>query len=150
MFGSSVAGGDRQRRNVTVSGRRTSLSLEDSIWTSLAEICDRERLSLPDLVTLVDQRRRDDSLASALRVFVLVYFRTLSDLRSRPETAPRGYAEAAAPPLRPGSRRGGDPLHLGPPIAGAIFDKAIERYETVSRQPKTGGRQRHLVYSYSD
>lgn len=150
MFGSSVAGGDRQRRNVTVSGRRTSLSLEDSIWASLTEICDRERLSLPDLVTLVDQRRRDDSLASALRVFVLVYFRTLTDLRSLPAPAPRGYAEAAAPPLRPGGRRASDPLYLGPPIAGAIFDKAIERYEAISRQPKTGSRQRHLIYSYSD
>lgn len=76
--------GHRQRRNVTISGRRTSLCLEESIWASLNDICARENLSLTPLISLIDQRRQHESLASALRVFVLAYFRTLFDLRAEP------------------------------------------------------------------
>jgi predicted DNA-binding ribbon-helix-helix protein len=74
----TVGTGERLRRNVTVSGRRTSVSLEVAMWEALHELCDRERLTAADLFTLVDQKREEASLASALRIFALTYFRLLA------------------------------------------------------------------------
>jgi predicted DNA-binding ribbon-helix-helix protein len=74
----SNSGGDRVRRNVNISGRRTSVSLEAAVWDALADICKRERVSQVELFSRVDNGRLDASLASALRVFVLTYFRGLA------------------------------------------------------------------------
>lgn len=80
--------GPLKSRNVTVAGRRTSLRLEASMWEALAEIAERERLSVSNLCTSIkhriDEQARargsapDDSgvtLASAIRVFLAAYFR---------------------------------------------------------------------------
>jgi predicted DNA-binding ribbon-helix-helix protein len=75
------SGGERIRRNVNISGRRTSVSLETAVWDALADICKRERVSLVELLTRIDTGRLEASLASALRVFVLAYFRTLASIK---------------------------------------------------------------------
>ncbi|WP_225889792.1 ribbon-helix-helix domain-containing protein [Indioceanicola profundi] len=62
-------------KNITVSGRRTSVRMEPLQWDSLADICKREMKSVHDIATLVDHRRGDSSLTAALRVFILSYFR---------------------------------------------------------------------------
>lgn len=62
-------------RNVVVSGRRTSLKLEPSMWEALQEISLREALSLSDLCTRVEERRLTSGLTAAVRVFILSYFR---------------------------------------------------------------------------
>ena len=61
-------------RNVTVAGRRTSVRLEPAMWEALRHICRREKRSLNDLVTEVDQARTISSLTAALRVYLLKYF----------------------------------------------------------------------------
>lgn len=61
-------------RNVTVGGRRTSVRLEPAMWEALRHICRREKRSLNDLVTEVDQGRTSSSLTAALRVYLLKYF----------------------------------------------------------------------------
>ena len=66
---------NRQRRNVTLGSRRTSVSLEDQVWEGLTEICRREEIGLDELCTAVEIRRVDSSMSSALRVFLLTYFR---------------------------------------------------------------------------
>lgn len=60
------------KRSVTVSGHRTSVSLEQEFWTELAEIARAEELSLNELVTSIDRDRRG-GLSSAIRVHVLTY-----------------------------------------------------------------------------
>jgi predicted DNA-binding ribbon-helix-helix protein len=65
-------------RNVTVSGRRTSVRLEPEMWDGLMEICRREGVSTHQLTTLVDRCRHRSSLTAKLRVFILAYFRTAS------------------------------------------------------------------------
>ena len=62
-------------RNVTIAGHRTSVRLEDEIWEGLDEICRRESLSLAELCTMIERRRRGASRTSAIRVFILTYFR---------------------------------------------------------------------------
>ena len=81
MTSNTLGTGERLRRNVTVSGRRTSVSLEVSMWEALRELCERERLTAAELFTLVDQKREEASLASALRIFALTYFRLLAGAR---------------------------------------------------------------------
>lgn len=62
-------------RNVTVSGHRTSMRLEPDMWNALDEICMREKCTVHDVCTLVDNRRKGSSLTAAMRVFILAYFR---------------------------------------------------------------------------
>ncbi len=70
------AGSSSVSRNVTVSGRRTSLRLEPSMWEALGEVCRREGVSASELCSEIDRkRRRGSSLTAAVRVFLLVYFR---------------------------------------------------------------------------
>lgn len=61
--------------NITVNGIRTSVRLEPMIWEALREIAQRERMSVHALCTTINRRRRDASLTSAIRVFVIMYFR---------------------------------------------------------------------------
>ena len=62
-------------RNVTVDGRRTSLRLENDVWDALEEICEREDMSVHEVCTLIDRRRKGSSRTAAVRAFILRYFR---------------------------------------------------------------------------
>ncbi|HIF08959.1 MAG TPA: hypothetical protein EYQ81_03350 [Sneathiellales bacterium] len=62
-------------RNVRISGRRTSVRLEAPMWDALDDICDRERKSVNEISTLAAQTQRDGGFTSALRVFILNYYR---------------------------------------------------------------------------
>ncbi len=62
-------------RNVFVGHRRTSLRLEPAMWDALEEICRREDVSLHELCSMINERRRASSLTAAIRVFLLNYFR---------------------------------------------------------------------------
>lgn len=85
-------------KNVTVSGRRTSLRMETIMWESLNEICSREGRTVHDVCSMVDNRRGEAGLTASIRVFIITYFRqaALSEHRFA------GFAEpAAAPPSAP-------------------------------------------------
>lgn len=73
-------------RRVEVDGRRITLRLERSYWGALDEICLREEMTAEEIITDMTRRLRaraasDDpsmssvSLANALRVFIVGYFR---------------------------------------------------------------------------
>jgi len=63
-------------RNVTVSGRRTSVRLEPEMWNGLQEVCRRERANLHQICTSVSlQKSEETSLTAAIRVFVMRYYR---------------------------------------------------------------------------
>ena len=62
-------------RNVTINGRRTSLRMEKTIWDALAEICHREAVIIHDLCTLVDNHRHITNRTSAIRAFIVAYYR---------------------------------------------------------------------------
>lgn len=60
------------KRSVSISGHRTSLSLEEPFWQQLQVIAQRDGLSVAALIAQVDAGRDSDvNLSSALRVFVL-------------------------------------------------------------------------------
>jgi predicted DNA-binding ribbon-helix-helix protein len=82
-------GSDRQRKNIMIGTRRTSISLEDRVWDGLVDVCRREELSIDELCTRVNDKRLASSMSSSLRVFQLTYFRIVIEnaerlLRRRP------------------------------------------------------------------
>ena len=64
------------KRSVMVGGHKTSVSLEDAFWVSLKDIATRSDLSLSALLISIDRHRKTSNLSSAIRLFVLDYFRT--------------------------------------------------------------------------
>ena len=63
-------------RNITIAGHRTSVRLEPAMWSSLTEICRRERISMHDVGTAIAQHKSPNtSLTAAIRVFTMAYFR---------------------------------------------------------------------------
>lgn len=59
------------KRSLTISGHRTSISLEPEFWTVLKAAATVERKSLAALVGEIDRTRGTRNLSSALRVWVL-------------------------------------------------------------------------------
>ncbi len=62
-------------RNVTIAGHRTSVRLEPSLWQALEEICTREQTDLNDLCSEIANRPRRGGFTSALREFIVGYYR---------------------------------------------------------------------------
>jgi len=62
-------------KNVIVNGRRTSMRLDRETWVSLADICEREGLTIHELCSKIDSAKGQSGLSSATRLFVLTYFR---------------------------------------------------------------------------
>ncbi len=62
-------------RNVVVAGHRTSVRLEPAMWDALQDIAQRMRLTIHDLVTLIDRERTSSSLTAAIRVYIVDFYR---------------------------------------------------------------------------
>jgi predicted DNA-binding ribbon-helix-helix protein len=64
------------KRSVKIARRSTSVGLEDAFWDSLKEIASIKNISLHDLASSIDKNRQHGNLSSAIRLFVLDYYRT--------------------------------------------------------------------------
>lgn len=62
-------------RNVVAERGRTSMRLEPELWEALLEICDREDQDLNTIVRKVEAAGHAGGRTSAVRVFLLRYFR---------------------------------------------------------------------------
>jgi predicted DNA-binding ribbon-helix-helix protein len=65
------------KRSVFVSGRNTSISLEDEFWESLREIAKGRSVLVSQLITAIsiDEDRNSANLSSAVRLFILRHYR---------------------------------------------------------------------------
>ena len=63
------------KRSVVLANHKTSVSLEDAFWNSLKEIAGSGNMSLSDLITAIDTARHHGNLSSAIRLFVLDFYR---------------------------------------------------------------------------
>jgi predicted DNA-binding ribbon-helix-helix protein len=79
------------KRSIVIAGHKTSVSLEDAFWKALKEIAGGRYMTLSDLVAAIDSERQHGNLSSAIRLFVLDFYR---NQRSE-ETKPRDEARAA-------------------------------------------------------
>ena len=71
----------------TVKSRdfRVSVSVENAFWVALKDIATSKGVSLYELVSQIDRKRRLDcenpNLSSAIRVFILTYYRELAEAK---------------------------------------------------------------------
>jgi len=63
------------KRSIVVAGHKTSVSLEDAFWKGLKEIAGGRHMTLSDLVATIDSERQYGNLSSAIRLFVLDFYR---------------------------------------------------------------------------
>ena len=90
------------KRSIVIAGHKTSVSLEDAFWKGLKEIANARDMTLSDLVATIDTDRRHGNLSSAIRLFVLEYYRALigDDRRGRDSTRDAGSVRTASSVLR--------------------------------------------------
>jgi predicted DNA-binding ribbon-helix-helix protein len=62
-------------RNVVAGRGRTSMRLEPELWDALYEICQREGVGVGELIRQIEARGHAGGRTSAVRVFILQYFR---------------------------------------------------------------------------
>lgn len=83
-------------RNVVSDTGRTSMRLEPELWEALIEICGREGKDLHTLIRNVDSQRLRGGRTSAVRVFVVQYFRTAATEAGHMAAAHGPYTERRA------------------------------------------------------
>lgn len=62
-------------RNVIAARGRTSMRLEPELWDALTDICQREQVRMGELVRRVEAHGHAGGRTSAIRVFILEYYR---------------------------------------------------------------------------
>ena len=85
------------KRSIVVAGHKTSDSLEEAFWNGMKEISGLRNMTLSELVGEIDSNRQQGNLSSAIRLFVLDYFRT----RTTPPPSSLGTDGAHPEPARP-------------------------------------------------
>jgi predicted DNA-binding ribbon-helix-helix protein len=63
------------KRSIIVAGHKTSVSLEDGFWNALKQIAGGRDATVSDLVAIIDADRQHANLSSAIRLFVLGFYR---------------------------------------------------------------------------
>ena len=63
------------KRSFTIAGHRTSISLETEFWEALKAVAAAEQIPVAKLIARIDDSRGGSGLSSAVRVWVLNYFR---------------------------------------------------------------------------
>jgi len=76
-------------RNVTIRGKRTSMRLEPGFWDAIDEIATREGLAIDEVFERAAKSPHRGNLSSAIRVYVLAYFRLPRHDRPRPTARTR-------------------------------------------------------------
>jgi predicted DNA-binding ribbon-helix-helix protein len=74
-------------RNIVIGSRRTSVRLESAFWAALQDIAQQQQRTVNRIVTEIAGRRREYSLASAIRVYVLEYYQAQGGL-PEPQQSP--------------------------------------------------------------
>jgi predicted DNA-binding ribbon-helix-helix protein len=78
------------KRSIVISGHKTSVSLEDAFWKGLKEVASGRNITLSDLIASIDVERKHGNLSSAIRLFILDFYRNQLE-----ETVARRRASAA-------------------------------------------------------
>jgi predicted DNA-binding ribbon-helix-helix protein len=81
-------------RNVVAGRGRTSMRLEPELWDALLEICQREGQDISRLVRQIEAAGHSGGRTSAVRVFVVQYFRAAASEAGH-EAARHGSLETA-------------------------------------------------------
>jgi predicted DNA-binding ribbon-helix-helix protein len=64
------------KRSIVLGGHKTSVSLEEAFSIGMKEVAGQRSMTLSELVGEIDINRHQGNLSSAIRLFVLDYFRS--------------------------------------------------------------------------
>jgi predicted DNA-binding ribbon-helix-helix protein len=64
------------KRSVHPAGHKTSVSIEDDFWTALKDISGARHMTMSALIHEIDNQRNHGNLSSAIRLFVLKFYRS--------------------------------------------------------------------------
>lgn len=71
------------KRSLTLRGHRTSVSLEDDFWRAFRHIAEEKNIPINALAAQIDAGRDlEAGLATAIRLYVLAYFRARASIGS--------------------------------------------------------------------
>lgn len=62
-------------RNVVAGRGRTSMRLEPELWEALADICEHEDTDIGELIRRIERSAPSGSRTSAVRVYIVRYYR---------------------------------------------------------------------------
>jgi predicted DNA-binding ribbon-helix-helix protein len=71
------------KRSVVIAGRKKSISLEKTVWKSLREIATDRDMTLVALLTAIDSTQNQRNLSSAIRLFVLNFYREQLEIHDK-------------------------------------------------------------------
>jgi predicted DNA-binding ribbon-helix-helix protein len=63
-------------RSIVIAGHNTSVSLEDAFWQTFKEIAALRHITVSELASAVDAERQYGNLSSAIRLYVLDFYRS--------------------------------------------------------------------------
>jgi predicted DNA-binding ribbon-helix-helix protein len=69
------------KRSIIISGRKTSISLEDEFWEGLREIAAQQGTTMSALASTIDTNLQHQNLSSVIRLFVLDHYRAQANPR---------------------------------------------------------------------
>jgi predicted DNA-binding ribbon-helix-helix protein len=90
------------KRSIIISGRNTSITLEDEFWER--EIAAQQETSMSALVSTVDTNRQHINLSSMIRLFVLDHYRAQADAGQVEAPDEKGHPVRSGRPTRPATR----------------------------------------------
>jgi predicted DNA-binding ribbon-helix-helix protein len=67
------------KHSIVIEGHKTSISLEDTFWKALGEIARGRNVRLPKLLAMINAERKHNNLSSAIRLFILDFYRMRRD-----------------------------------------------------------------------
>lgn len=73
------------KRSIVLKGHKTSVTLEEPFWIGLREIAREKGFTMGGLVAQIDAERTGSNLSSALRVYVLEYYKAIHEKRAGPQ-----------------------------------------------------------------
>jgi predicted DNA-binding ribbon-helix-helix protein len=74
------------KHSVALFGLRTSVNLEEPFWKALREISESRQQPLKNLIEEIDRDRQNANLSSAIRLFVLQFYKDQFDRQTSEES----------------------------------------------------------------
>jgi predicted DNA-binding ribbon-helix-helix protein len=74
-----------RERSVVIAGHKKSVSLEEAFWKSLKAIASYQDMTVSTLLAAIDSERCRGPLSSAIRLFVINFYREQLEIQERNE-----------------------------------------------------------------
>jgi len=87
-------------RTIIIGDAKTSVSLENEFWLALTEIAARERVTPRILAERIQAACTNANVTSALRVFIIAYYRVKANRNAADQGADGDAVEAAIAAVR--------------------------------------------------